>query len=134
MRTPSLFDDMLSLTMGTTGTLVELRTIISKDETIDELDDKRREKYITTIFEFIKELEEFANKFNDPLFFKWVKKHIKFFNEDLENQLFYEELSDKARELLINKIDTRTNKLKDENEILDLTMIETSRKKRLSVG
>ncbi|MGL4865580.1 MAG: hypothetical protein ACRC4T_20990 [Cetobacterium sp.] len=134
MRPTTTIDDMLSVTMGTTVGLLEIREVIEKDYTIDAFDDKRREQYISTIKEAIKQLEKFAEDFKNSAFAKWVKQHIKFLEEDLKQQLYYEELSDRLRDHLLQTVDYRTNKIKNENHQLDKQLLTKNYKESWNVG
>lgn len=134
MRPTTTIDDMLSVTMGTTVGLLEIREVIEKDYTIDAFDDKRREQYISTIKEAIKQLEKFAEDFKNSAFAKWVKQHIKFLEEDLKQQLYYEDLSDRLRDHLLQTVDYRTNKIKNENHQLDKQLLTKNYKESWNVG
>ncbi|MGL5856326.1 MAG: hypothetical protein ACRCYA_13935 [Cetobacterium sp.] len=134
MRSTTTIDDMLSVTMGTTVGLIEIREVIEKDYTIDEFDDKRREHYIITIRDSIERLKKFAEDFQNTTFTNWVKRHINFLEEDLKQQLFYEELSDNLRDYLLQTVDYRTNKIKNENHKLDKQLIMKNCKENRTVG
>ena len=115
MRTTTLIDDALSLTMGTTGIMFELHSTVEIDYQIDALDDARREEYIKTSKEAIERLEKFADQFQDKTFSNWVKRYTKFLKIDLEKQLYYEDLSDQLRDKLYNNISVRKEQLRNEN-------------------
>lgn len=115
MRTTTLIDDALSLTMGTTGIMFELHSTVEIDYQIDALDDARREEYIKASKEAIERLEKFADQFQDKTFSNWVKRYTKFLKIDLEKQLYYEDLSDQLRDKLYNNISVRKEQLRNEN-------------------
>ena len=126
MRTTTLIDDALSLTMGTTGVLFELGCTIEIDYQIDALDDARRDEYIKTTKEAIERLEKFAEQFQDKTFFNWVKRYNKFLKADLEKQLYYEDLSDKLRDKLSYNISNRKEQLRNENHNYEQQLFQKS--------
>ena len=126
MKIPSIIDDALSLTMGTTGTLIELHSVIEKDYLIDSLDDTRRDEYIKITKEAIERLEKFAEQFQDKTFCNWVKRYNNFLKVDLKKQLYYEELSDNLRDTLYTNINNRKEQLRNENQKYDLKFFEKS--------
>lgn len=107
MRTTTIIDDALSLTMGTTGILFELHETVQIDYQIDSLDDARRATYIETTKQAIERLEKFADEFKDTTFSNWVKRYTNFLKSDLDKQLYFEKLSDDLRDKLFNKISHR---------------------------
>lgn len=115
MRTTTLIDDALSLSMGTTGVLFELGCTIEIDYQIDALDDARREEYMRITKDAIERLEKFAEQFQDKTFHNWVNRYNKFLKADLEKQLYYEKLSDQLRDKLSGSISTNKEKLRNEN-------------------
>ncbi|MGL5657890.1 MAG: hypothetical protein ACRDDK_02265 [Cetobacterium sp.] len=124
MRKPTLIDDALSLTMGTTGVLLEIGTTVEKDYRIDALDDARRAIYIEKTQDAIKRLKKFAEQFKDQTFFNWVNRYSNFLEVDLEKQLHYEQLSDDLRDILYNNISYRTEQLKNENQKFEMKFFE----------
>lgn len=126
MRTTTIIDDALSLTMGTTGVLFELHSTVEIDYKIDALDDARRELYIKTSEEAIERLHKFAEQFQDTTFINWVNRYIKFLKADLEKQLYYEDLSDKLRDKLYKNISNRKEQLRNENHEFELKLFEKS--------
>ena len=124
MRKPTLIDDALSLTMGTTGVLLEIGTTVEKDYRIDALDDARRAIYIERTQDAIKRLKKFAEQFKDQTFSNWVNRYSNFLEVDLEKQLHYEQLSDDLRDLLYNNISYRTEQLKNENQKFEMKFFE----------
>lgn len=119
MNKPTLVDDILSITMGTTGILISLEEKINLDYIVDNLDDSRREIYIQKIEKNILKLEKFSSEFNNDKFSKWVKNFINFLREDLEKQLYYENLSDDLRDKLFLEISSNKKRLRNENNELD---------------
>lgn len=124
MRKPTLIDDALSLTMGTTGVLLEIGTTVEKDYRIDALDDARRAIYIEKTQDAIKRLKKFAEQFKDQTFSNWVNRYSNFLEVDLEKQLHYEQLSDDLRDILYNNISYRTEQLKNENQKFEMKFFE----------
>lgn len=124
MRKPTLIDDALSLTMGTTGVLLEIETTVEKDYRIDALDDARRAIYIEKTQDAIKRLKKFAEQFKDQTFSNWVNRYSNFLEVDLEKQLHYEQLSDDLRDILYNNISYRTEQLKNENQKFEMKFFE----------
>lgn len=124
MRKPTLIDDALSLTMGTTGVLLEIGTTVEKDYRIDALDDTRRAIYIERTQDAIKRLKKFAEQFKDQTFSNWVNRYSNFLEVDLEKQLHYEQLSDDLRDILYNNISYRTEQLKNENQKFEMKFFE----------
>lgn len=124
MRKPTLIDDALSLTMGTTGVLLEIGTTVEKDYRIDALDDARRAIYIERTQDAIKRLKKFAEQFKDQTFSNWVNRYSNFLEVDLEKQLHYEQLSDDLRDILYNNISYRTEQLKNENQKFEMKFFE----------
>lgn len=124
MRKPTLIDDALSLTMGTTGVLLEIGTTVEKDYRIDALDDARRTIYIEKTQDAIKRLKKFAEQFKDQTFSNWVNRYSNFLEVDLEKQLHYEQLSDDLRDILYNNISYRTEQLKNENQKFEMKFFE----------
>lgn len=129
MRTTTIIDDALSLTMGTTGILLGLTETVNIDYQIDYLDDARREEYISKINEVISRLEKFAIEFNNQTFSNFVKRTINFLKADLEKQLYFEELSDDLRNKLSSELSFRTEKLREENKNFELLFFQKSYKK-----
>ena len=124
MRKPTLIDDALSLTMGTTGVLLEIGTTVEKDYRIDALDDARRTIYIEKTQDAIKRLKKFAEQFKDQTFSNWVNRYSNFLEVDLEKQLHYEQLSDDLRDILYSNISYRTEQLKNENQKFEMKFFE----------
>ncbi|MGL6065919.1 MAG: hypothetical protein ACRC0R_02495 [Cetobacterium sp.] len=129
MRTTTLIDDALSLTMGTTGILFELSSTVEIDFQIDRLDDIRRDKYIATSLSAIERLKKFADQFEDKTFSNWVNRYSDFLKADLEKQLYYEKLSDELRDKLYNNILEKKEKLRTENQNFEKMLFEKSYKK-----
>ncbi|MGL5058155.1 MAG: hypothetical protein ACRC6A_12420, partial [Fusobacteriaceae bacterium] len=129
MRTTTLIDDALSLTMGTTGILFELSSTVEIDFQIDRLDDVRRDKYIDTSLSAIERLKKFADQFGDKTFSNWVNRYSDFLKADLEKQLYYEKLSDELRDKLYNNILEKKEKLRTENQNFEKMLFEKSYKK-----
>lgn len=129
MRTTTIIDDALSLTMGTTGILLGLTETVNIDYQIDYLDDARREEYISKINEVISRLEKFATEFNNQTFSNFVKRTINFLKADLEKQLYFEKLSDDLRNKLSSELSFRTEQLRDENKNFELLFFQKSYKK-----
>lgn len=115
MRTTGIFDDALSLSMGTSGVLYKLKKIVEIDYIADAQDDLRREEYIQQMEKSIIRLKEFSKQFNDQTFTNWVDRHINFVKEDLKRQIHYENISDEAREKLHSEIETGHKRITNEN-------------------
>lgn len=130
MRTSTILDDALALTMGTTGLMFQLHETVSIDYKIDELDDARRELYIKTCKEAIERLKKFAEEFEDKTFSNWVKRFGSFLEKDLEQQLYYEELSDQLRDKLFQNILNNKERLRNENRGFEIKLFEKSFKEK----
>lgn len=129
MKPTTLIDDALSLTMGTTGVLLEIGTTVEKDYRIDALDDARRAIYIERTQDAIRRLKKFAEQFKDQTFSNWVNRYSNFLEVDLEKQLHYEQLSDDLRDILYNNISYRTEQLKNENQKFEMKFFELNMNK-----
>lgn len=129
MRTTTIIDDALSLTMGTTGVLFELHETVQIDYQIDSLDDARRATYIETTKQAIERLEKFADEFKDTTFSNWVKRYTNFLKSDLDKQLYFEKLSDDLRDKLFNKISHRKEQIRNENRDFEKLLFDKSYKR-----
>lgn len=129
MRTTTIIDDTLSLTMGTTGILSELHETVQIDYQIDSLDDAKREIYIETTKQAIERLEKFANEFENKTFSNWVKRYTNFLKSDLDKQLYLEQLSDDLRDKLSNNISHRKEQLRNENRSFEKFLFDKSYKR-----
>lgn len=118
-RTSSLTDELLKVRMGGTGALYMTEQMLEHDYSIDSADDKRRENYIELIEKSIKELKNFMKKFNDKDFANFVIKLERALEKDLEEQLFYENLSDNIRERMLEHIILSRKRLAQESNEVD---------------
>lgn len=129
MRTTTIIDDALSLTMGTTGILFELHETVQIDYQIDSLDDARRDIYIETTKEAIERLEKFADEFKHTTFSNWVKRYTNFLKSDLDKQLYLEQLSDDLRDKLFKNISHRKEQIRNENRSFEKLLFDKSYKR-----
>lgn len=129
MRTTTIIDDALSLTMGTTGVLFELHETVQIDYQIDSLDDARRDIYIETTKQAIERLEKFADEFENTTFKNWVKRYTNFLKSDLDKQLYFEKLSDDLRDKLFKNISHRKEQIRNENRNFEKLLFDKSYKR-----
>lgn len=117
-RTSGIVDELLKVRMGGTGALYAAEQMINHDYNIDSADDKRRENYIQLIEKSIKELKNFAKNFNNKDFTNFVIKLERELEKDLEEQLYYEDLSDNIRHRMkFHIILSRERLAKESNEV-----------------
>lgn len=123
-RTSSITDELLKVRMGGTGALYATEQMIDHDYSIDSADDKRRENYIKLIKTSIKNLKDFMEKFNNRDFTNFVLKLEKELLKDLEEQLYYEELSDNIRHKMKSHIIFSRERLANESHEVDTGVID----------
>lgn len=123
-RTSGIVDELLKVRMGGTGALYAAEQMINHDYNIDSADDKRRENYIQLIENSIKELKNFTKKFNNKDFTNFVIKLEKELEKDLEEQLYYEDLSDNIRHRMKSHIILSRERLAQESNEVDSGVID----------
>ncbi|MGL5280125.1 MAG: hypothetical protein ACRC8M_13845 [Cetobacterium sp.] len=123
-RTSSITDELLKVRMGGTGALYATEQMIDYDYSIDSADDKRRENYIKLIKTSIKDLKGFMEKFNNRDFTNFVVKLERELLKDLEEQLYYEELSDNIRHKMKSHIIFSRERLAEESNEVDNGVID----------
>lgn len=123
-RTSSITDELLKVRMGGTGALYAAEQMINHDYNIDSADDKRRENYIQLIENSIKELKNFAKKFSNKDFTNFVIKLERELEKDLEEQLYYEDLSDNIRHRMKSHIILSRERLAKESNEVDNGVID----------
>lgn len=123
-RTSGIVDELLKVRMGGTGALYAAEQMINHDYNIDSADDKRRENYIQLIEKSIKELKNFAKNFNNKDFTNFVIKLERELEKDLEEQLYYEDLSDNIRHRMKSHIILSRERLAKESNDVDNGVID----------
>lgn len=123
-RTSGIVDELLKVRMGGTGALYAAEQMINHDYNIDSADDKRRENYIQLIEKSIKELKNFAKNFNNKDFTNFVIKLERELEKDLEEQLYYEDLSDNIRLRMKSHIILSRERLAEESNEVDNGVID----------
>ena len=123
-RTSGIVDELLKVRMGGTGALYAAEQMINHDYNIDSADDKRRENYIQLIEKSIKELKNFAKNFNNKDFTNFVIKLERELEKDLEEQLYYEDLSDNIRHRMKSHIILSRERLAKESNEVDNGVID----------
>lgn len=123
-RTSGIVDELLKVRMGGTGALYAAEQMINHDYNIDSADDKRRENYIKLIEKSIKELKNFAKNFNNKDFTNFVIKLERELEKDLEEQLYYEDLSDNIRLRMKSHIILSRERLAEESNEVDNGVID----------
>lgn len=123
-RTSGIVDELLKVRMGGTGALYVAEQMINHDYNIDNADDKRRENYIQLIEKSIKELKNFAKNFNNKDFTNFVIKLERELEKDLEEQLYYEDLSDNIRLRMKSHIILSRERLAEESNEVDNGVID----------
>ncbi|MGL5658480.1 MAG: hypothetical protein ACRDDK_05315 [Cetobacterium sp.] len=124
IRTSGIVDELLKVRMGGTGALYAAEQMINHDYNIDNADDKRRENYIQLIEKSIKELKNFAKNFNNKDFTNFVIKLERELEKDLEEQLYYEDLSDNIRHRMKSHIILSRERLAKESNEVDNGVID----------
>lgn len=122
-RDTSALGAALGVTMESTSIILNFQERIITGEMIDQLDDERREEFIKRMRKHLRKLEEFAKRFEDKEFIEYVRRERAYFERDIKEQIYYENMDDELRDGMKGYSERALEKQRTENENYNRKMI-----------